>query len=479
MTAAAKPILAILGGTGQEGRALASRWAHAGYPVIIGSRDAAKAAATAESIKLQCKDATVTGSDLTSAARAAEIVVLTVPHAAQLSTLGLVKPELNGKLLVDVTVPLVPPKVSRVQLPEGGSAVVQAQALLGDGVKVVSAFQNISHASLGDLAREIDCDVLVCGDDKDARERVIALARDAGMRAWHCGPLANSAAVEAMTSLLIFLNIRHKVHGTGIKLTGLDNKSAKQLSLIALPDIPEVRPGDHLPDIIMAGLAGADTRLADGDVVVIAQKVVSKSENRYANLADVEPSPRALEMAQRITKDPRIVELILRESRDVVRQREDLIVVEHRHGYVLANAGIDVSNLEPLDGQQRVLLLPENPDASAASIRAELEKRTGKRLAVVINDSLGRAWRKGTVGTALGASGLPTLLDMRGQPDRSGRALRSTEVGVADEVAAAASLLMGQAAEGRPIVILRGFPYALEESNAAALIRSKEMDMFR
>jgi len=184
-------------------------------------------------------------------------------------------------------------------------------------------------------------------------------------------------------------------------------------------------------------------------------------------------------MAQRITKDPRIVELILRESRDVVRQREDLIVVEHRHGYVLANAGIDVSNLEPLDGQQRVLLLPENPDASAASIRAELEKRTGKRLAVVINDSLGRAWRKGTVGTALGASGLPTLLDMRGQPDRSGRVLRSTEVGVADEVAAAASLLMGQAAEGRPIVILRGFPYALEESDAAALIRSKEMDMFR
>src|SRR5712675_2174405 len=470
MTAAAKPILAILGGTGQEGRALALRWAQVGYPVIIGSRDAAKAAATAESIKLQCKDATVTGSDLISAARAAEIVVLTVPHAVQLSTLGLVKPELNGKLLVDVTVP---------QVPEGGSAVAQAQALLGDGVKVVSAFQNISHDSLGDLAREIDCDVLVCGDDKDARERVVALARDAGMRAWHCGPLANSAAAEAMTSLLIFLNIRHKVHGTGIKLTGLDNTSAKQLSLIALPDIPEVRPGDHLPDIIMAGLARADTRLADGDVVVIAQKVVSKSENRYANLAEVEPSPRALEMAQRITKDPRIVELILRESRDVVRQREDLIVVEHRHGYVLANAGIDVSNLEPVEGRERVLLLPENPDASAASIRAELEKRTGKRLAVVINDSLGRAWRKGTVGTALGASGLPALLDMRGQPDRSGRALRSTEVGVADEVAAAASLLMGQAAEGRPIVILRGFPYALEESNAAALIRSKEMDMFR
>src|SRR5260370_1116699 len=187
MTAAAKPILAILGGTGQEGRVLALRWANAGYPVITGWRDAAKAAGRGEAIKLQCKDATVTGSDLISAARAGEIVVLTVPHAAQLSTLGLVKPELNGKLLVDVTVPLVPPKVSRVQLPEGGSAVGQAQALLGDSVKGVSAFQNISHDSLGDLAREIACDVLVCGDDKDAPERVIALARDAGMRAWACG----------------------------------------------------------------------------------------------------------------------------------------------------------------------------------------------------------------------------------------------------------------------------------------------------
>ena len=191
-----KPIIAILGGTGQEGRALALRWAHAGYPVVIGSRDAAKAEATAQSIILQCQEARVTGADLKSAARAGEIVVLTVPHAAQLSTLGLLKEELNGKLLIDVTVPLVPPKVSRVQLPEGGSAVVQAQALLGDGVKVVSAFQNISHDSLSDLAREIDCDVLVCGDDKDARERVIVLARDAGMRAWPVARAVGRSSAE-------------------------------------------------------------------------------------------------------------------------------------------------------------------------------------------------------------------------------------------------------------------------------------------
>jgi 8-hydroxy-5-deazaflavin:NADPH oxidoreductase len=207
VTASAKPILTVLGGAGQEGRALALRWVHAGYSVVIGSRDAAKADATAQSIKQQVSHARVTGSDLKSTAREADIAILTVPHAAQLATLAMVRDELDGKILVDVKVPLVPPKVSRVQLPEGGSAVVQGQALLGDRVKIVSAFQNISHDILSDLSRNIDCDVLVCGDDKDARAGVITLAQDAGMRAWHCGPLANSAAAEAMTSLLIAFDI--------------------------------------------------------------------------------------------------------------------------------------------------------------------------------------------------------------------------------------------------------------------------------
>jgi coenzyme F420-0:L-glutamate ligase / coenzyme F420-1:gamma-L-glutamate ligase len=255
--------------------------------------------------------------------------------------------------------------------------------------------------------------------------------------------------------------------------------TAPKLSLTALPDVPEVRPGDDLVPLILAGVARAGEQLRDGDIVVLAQKVVSKSENRYVRLADVTPSARANELAQAARKDPRVVELMLQESSEVVRHRPDVIVVEHRLGFVLANAGIDASNLEPTGEDERVLLLPRDPDGSAAVIRASLEKATGARLGVVINDSLGRAWRNGTVGTALGASGLTALLDLRGKPDRHGRTLRSTEVGVADEVAAAASLLMGQADEGRPIVIVRGFPYPRGDGRAQDLVRPRKLDMFR
>src|SRR5262249_22876330 len=178
-------------------------------------------------------------------------------------------------------------------------------------------------------------------------------------------------------------------------------------------------------------------------------------------------------------KDPRVVELILGESVEVLRQRPGVIVVEHKHGYVLAHAGIDASNVEPSAAGERVLLLPADPDASAARIRAALEAASGARLGVIVNDSLGRAWRNGTMGAALGASGLPCLLDLRGNPDRHGRTLRVTEIGAADEVAAAASLLMGQAGEGRPAILVRGFPYALREGNARALIGARSMDLFR
>jgi 8-hydroxy-5-deazaflavin:NADPH oxidoreductase len=214
-------VLAVLGGTGQEGKALATRWAKAGLSVVIGSRDAAKAKAAADDINAHSGTHNARGADLMHAASAGTIVVLTVPHAAQLATLKGVQEALAGKILVDVTVPLVPPRVARVQLPEGGSAVVQAQTLLGDKVKVVSAFQNVSHDSLAQLDRPVDCDVLVCGDDKDARETVVQLAKAGGMRGWHAGTLANSAAAEALTSVLIFMNIRHKTHGAGIRITGL------------------------------------------------------------------------------------------------------------------------------------------------------------------------------------------------------------------------------------------------------------------
>ena len=475
-----KPSIAVLGGTGQEGSALSARWTRAGYRVVIGSRDAAKAEATAKRLNQGNGSGLAAGADLVGAARTGDIVVLAVPFAAQAATLSLVRAELIGKILVDVTVPLVPPKVSRVQLPEGGSAVLKAQALLGGEVKVVSAFQNVSYEALQQLDQPVDCDVLVCGDDADAREAVIELARDAGMRAWHAGPLVNSTAVEALTSLLIFMNIRYKSHRAGIRVNGLGAESeARRLHLVALPGLPEVQPGDDLPALVLAGVERSGEQLHDGDVIVLAQKIVSKAEGRYVRLTDVIPSPRARELALSVQKDPRLVELVLRESNEVVRLRKDVVVVEHRLGIVLANAGIDASNVAAGAEDEFVLLLPRDPDASATAIRLRLEAASGKRLGVVINDSLGRAWRNGTVGTALGASGLPTLLDLRGRADRRGRKLRSTEVGVADEVAAAASLLMGQADEGRPAVLFRGFPYALGEGNSSALIRSKEMDLFR
>jgi coenzyme F420-0:L-glutamate ligase/coenzyme F420-1:gamma-L-glutamate ligase len=212
---------------------------------------------------------------------------------------------------------------------------------------------------------------------------------------------------------------------------------------------------------------------------VIAQKIVSKAEGRKVRLADVRPSVRAETLAKESDKDARVVELILQESTEVLRVRVGAIIVVHRLGYVLANAGIDASNVEAADGDESVLLLPADPDGSAAAIRAGVRRATGADVGVVVNDSFGRAWRLGTTGTAVGIAGLPGLLDLRGVPDRTGRALRVTEVGLGDELAAAASLLMGQAAEGRPVVHVRGFPYGRREGNAAELIRPPQMDMFR
>jgi NADPH-dependent F420 reductase len=213
--------IAILGGTGKEGSGLALRWAHAGHRVIIGSRSPERAKETAASINARTGGKNAEGADNLAAANAAEIAVLTVPYTAQLPTLQDVRAALAGKILVDVTVPLVPPQVSRVQLPGGGSAVVKAQAMLGETVRVVSAFQNVSAELLAEIGKPVDCDVLVCGDDRDARFEVIALAEDAGMRAFHAGPLANSVVAEALTSVLITINRQYKVKHSGIAITGL------------------------------------------------------------------------------------------------------------------------------------------------------------------------------------------------------------------------------------------------------------------
>lgn len=219
-----KPTLAVLGGTGKEGSGLAARWAAAGYDVVIGGRDAARAEAAAAELAAEIPGAKVRGADNAAAAAAGEIIVLTVPYAAQQATALGVADALQGKILVDVTVPLVPPKVNRVQLPEGGSAVVALQKALGDGVRVVSAFQNISAHHLRDLHHDLDCDVLVAGDDIDAREQVIVLAEAAKLRGFHAGPLCNSVVAEALTSVLISINQRYKVPSAGIRITGLSGE---------------------------------------------------------------------------------------------------------------------------------------------------------------------------------------------------------------------------------------------------------------
>ncbi len=216
-----RPTIAVLGGTGAEGSGIALRLARAGHAVVIGSRDPDKARRTADDLAAKAGSGSITGTGNRDAAAAAEVVFLTVPYAAEMPTVEEVRPMLSGKILVDATAPLKPPKVARVQLPEGGSAVAAVQALLGEDVRVVSAFQNVAAHHLADLGHEPDCDVLVCGDDADAREIVVGLARDMGVRALHAGPIANSAAAEALTSVLIAINRRYKVPGgAGIRISG-------------------------------------------------------------------------------------------------------------------------------------------------------------------------------------------------------------------------------------------------------------------
>lgn len=252
-----------------------------------------------------------------------------------------------------------------------------------------------------------------------------------------------------------------------------------RLVLTALPDLPAVKPGDSIAEIVRAGLVRAELSLVAGDVLVIAQKIVSKAENRFVALADVTPSARARALAAETEKDPCLVELILAESQAVLRARPGALIVEHRLGHVCANAGIDTSNVGRGAAGEFVLLLPEDPERSAAAIKAELERMSGARIGVVVNDSVGRAWRTGSVGIALGVSGLAALLDLRGRPDLDRRRLQATEIGLGDEIAAAASLVMGQADEARPVVHLRGLPYPLATGSVRDLLRPKERDLFR
>jgi coenzyme F420-0:L-glutamate ligase/coenzyme F420-1:gamma-L-glutamate ligase len=254
-------------------------------------------------------------------------------------------------------------------------------------------------------------------------------------------------------------------------------KSATRITYTGLPGIPLIRDGDDLPEIISAGLREAGIALVSGDVLVIAQKMVSNAEGRRAALSDFTPSTEALRLAEIVKKDPRHVEAILSESTEVIRASEGVLIVAHRLGFVMANAGIDQSNVG--DDPEAILMLPRDPDANCARLKAALDARHRVDIAVIINDSFGRPWRNGVVGVAIGAAGLPALQSLVGQPDLYGRALRITEVALADELAAAASLVMGQSAEALPVVHVRGFAATGERSNAAALMRPKERDLFR
>jgi coenzyme F420-0:L-glutamate ligase/coenzyme F420-1:gamma-L-glutamate ligase len=255
-----------------------------------------------------------------------------------------------------------------------------------------------------------------------------------------------------------------------------------RLEALAVPDLPLVGPGDDVPALVARALGAAGLAVGDGDVVVVTSKLLSRAEGRFVLLSKVEPSARAIELANEIGKDPRAVELILRESSAVSRRAPGVLVVRHRLGFVVANAGIDQSNAVPpgakADSGPWALLLPEAPDASAAAIRAQIERETGAKIGVVITDSFGRPFRVGTVGVAIGVSGLPPVWDRRGEADLFGRTLENTITALADQVAALADLVAGQAAERRPVVLVRGLGFDPSDDGASALLRPAKEDLY-
>ncbi len=251
------------------------------------------------------------------------------------------------------------------------------------------------------------------------------------------------------------------------------------LTLLALEGVPMVRPNDDLAAIVDDAIAAIGETLDDGDIIVVAQKIVSKAEGRIVDLRDIVPSDQAITLAKSVEKDPRHVEVILRESRAVVREKPGVLIVENNLGLIMANAGVDHSNVESDAPDETVLLLPADPDASAEQLRQGLAARMGASVGVIVNDSVGRPWRVGTTGLAIGVAGLPAVVDLRGDTDLYGRELRVSEQAVADELAAAASLLQGQGAEGKPVVLIRGFTSDAPKQPATAALRPAEQDMFR
>ena len=256
---------------------------------------------------------------------------------------------------------------------------------------------------------------------------------------------------------------------------------AGPVTLTPLKGVPVVREGDDVARLVGDAIDGADIAPADFDVVVVTQKIVSKAEGRRVRLSDVEPSPRALELAASLDKDARMIEVVLGESNAVVAHGHGVLITEHRSGHVMANAGVDRSNVgrPGEDEEEEVLLLPRDPDASAAALHRSLEARFGCRLAVIVSDSVGRPWRNGVIGIAIGAAGLSSLVDLRGASDLFDVPLKVTLTGLADQVASAANLVAGEAAEGVPAVHVRGIAWEATPVPARALVRDRESDLFR
>ena len=252
-----------------------------------------------------------------------------------------------------------------------------------------------------------------------------------------------------------------------------------ELIITAFDGLPHVRPGDDLCALLIAALEAKALAPRDRDILVVTSKVVSKAEGRYRDLEGIAPSARARELAGITGKDPRLVEVVLEEAAEIVRVKRQLLIVATRHGLIMANAGIDQSNLAAGDHGRRVLLLPEAPDRSAQQIKERLDAHFAASIGVVVSDSVGRAWRLGSVGLAIGAAGVPSLWDRRGDIDLAGRALEVTEVGFADAVASMAVLAMGEAAEGRPAALVRGLDWSAPPRPAVALVRPKAEDLFR
>jgi coenzyme F420-0:L-glutamate ligase/NADPH-dependent F420 reductase len=476
--------IAVLGGTGALGAALVQRLARAGHSLWIGSRDIVRAEARVAELTAASPGLNIRGASYRDAVAAADEVYLTVPYAAHRETIMLVADGLDGKILVDATAPLKPPKVGTVQLPSAGSAAVEAQGY-APLAKVVSALQTIGAEKLAS-GKAIDADVLVAADNADAANTVIGRLGEIGLRAWHVGPLANSAAAEAMTSVLIQINRRYKRDQSGLRITGkpkpVDGEAPRSpgVSITPIVGLPLFAVGDDLAARLIEGLRDSGLAPEAGDVLVVAQKIVSKVEGRAVRLSEVEVSADHRDLAARTGKPEALCALISAEAQEVMRVRESLVVVRHRLGHVLANGGIDASNVASLEEPETVLLWPADPDHSAEVLRRALEVHFGVPLAVVISDSLGRAWRMGTTGHAIGVSGMEPLLDRRGEADLFGRVLRATVVGVADELAAAASLVIGEAAEGTPAALIRGARYRpATEGGVSSLLRPVAEDLFR